>query len=156
MQRSGPRRRPIGTPRMSGRSMNWSIHCVMTSAGGCRTSRRCTAAPPLGCSVCCAIPGRRPRDTVGSGFLCVENDDPTAERQLQMFTNVGITAADITSWNAYPWYIDAAPRPAQLDAGIAPLLALLDLMPAVRVVFLDFYSGIECRALGCLFGRLYP
>jgi hypothetical protein len=82
-------------------------------------------------------PGPATQDTVGSGFLCIENDDPTAERQLQMFTDVGITAADITPWNAYPWYINAAPRPAQLDAGIAPLPALLDLMPAVRVVFLQ-------------------
>jgi len=53
-------------------------------------------------------PGPATQDTVGSGFLCIENDDPTAERQLQMFTDVGITAADITPWNAYPWYINAA------------------------------------------------
>ena len=53
-------------------------------------------------------PGPATQDTVGSGFLCIENDDPTAERRLQMFTDVGITAADITPWNAYPWYINAA------------------------------------------------
>lgn len=73
----------------------------------------------------------------GSGFLCVENDDPTAERQLQMFADVGISPADVTPWNAYPWYINAAPKPAQLDAGVAPLLAVLDLMPEVRVVLLQ-------------------
>ena len=47
-------------------------------------------------------PGPATRDTVGSGFLCIENDDLTAERQLQMFADVGITPADITPWNAYP------------------------------------------------------
>lgn len=82
-------------------------------------------------------PGPATRDGRGSGFLCIENDDPTAERQLRMFTDVGIAMADITPWNAYPWYINAAPRPAQLDAGVAPLVELLGLMTGVRVVFLQ-------------------
>lgn len=82
-------------------------------------------------------PGPATRDGAGSGFLCIENDDPTAERQLQMFTDVGIGASDITPWNAYPWYINTAPKPAQLDAGVAPLVQLLELMPDIRVVFLQ-------------------
>jgi hypothetical protein len=82
-------------------------------------------------------PGPATQDETGSGFLCIENDDPTAERQLQSFSEVGIAPADITPWNAYPWYINAAPKSAQLDAGVAPLLAVLELMPDVRVVFLQ-------------------
>lgn len=74
---------------------------------------------------------------VGSGFLCIENDDPTAERQLELFAGVGITPADITPWNAYPWYINAAPKAAQLDAGVEPLARLLELMPNLRAVLLQ-------------------
>ena len=30
----------------------------------------------------------------------------------------GVDVSDVTPWNAYPWYINAAPRAAQLDAGV--------------------------------------
>ncbi|GAA4989048.1 uracil-DNA glycosylase [Pseudonocardia tropica] len=82
-------------------------------------------------------PGPATQDGSGSGFLCIENDDPTAERQLEMFDEVGVTPGDITPWNAYPWYINAAPKAAQLDAGVEPLVALLDLMTNLRAVFLQ-------------------
>lgn len=65
-------------------------------------------------------------DGVGSGFLCFENDAPAAERQLEIFGEVGIIPADITPWNGYPRYINAVPKGAQLDAGVEPLVALLD------------------------------
>ncbi len=82
-------------------------------------------------------PGPATRGDEGSGFLCIENDDPTAERQLLMFESVGISPADITPWNAYPWYINAAPSATQLDAGVAPLLQLMNLMTELEVVFLQ-------------------
>jgi hypothetical protein len=82
-------------------------------------------------------PGPATQAGSGSGFLCIENDDPSAERQLQMFAAVGVRPSDITPWNAYPWYINAAPRPTQLDEGVAPLVQVLELMPEVRVVFLQ-------------------
>lgn len=82
-------------------------------------------------------PGPATQAGSGSGFLCIENDNPTAEQQLNMFTEVGVTPSDITPWNAYPWYINAAPKAAQLDQGVDPLAELLDMMSQLRVVFLQ-------------------
>src|SRR5437879_4601334 len=39
----------------------------------------------------------------GSGFICMENDDATAETICGLFEEAGIEAADIVPWNAYPW-----------------------------------------------------
>ncbi len=72
----------------------------------------------------------------GSGFLCMENDDPSAERICSLFAAVNIPAKDIVPWNAYPWYINRNPRAAELEDGVSPLKDLLDLMPRLRVVML--------------------
>lgn len=98
-------------------------------------------------------PGPATQVGSGSGFLCIENDDPTAERQLEMFTDVGVTPADITPWNAYPWYINAAPKAAQLDDGVEPLVELLDMMIELRVVFLQ---GNEARNGWARLAKRYP
>lgn len=73
---------------------------------------------------------------VGSGFLCMENDDPTAERIASLFAAVSIPAQDIVPWNAYPWYINRNPRAAELEEGVLPLKHLIDLMPRLHVVML--------------------
>lgn len=73
----------------------------------------------------------------GSGFLSIENDDPTAEQQCLSFAQVGVRAADVTPWNAYPWYINRKPDAAQLDAGVEPLAQLLGLMGGLKVVLLQ-------------------
>jgi hypothetical protein len=82
-------------------------------------------------------PGPKTQDMGGSGFLCVENDDPTAENQAELFDRFGIQASDVLPWNAYPWYINRAPNAAELDAGAVVLLKLLPLVPALRVVLLQ-------------------
>lgn len=82
-------------------------------------------------------PGPMVREGVGSGFLCIENDDPTAEYQCNAFDALGIAARDFTPWNAYPWYINRAPRAAELEAGVEPLISLIALMPRLRVVLLQ-------------------
>jgi hypothetical protein len=82
-------------------------------------------------------PGPATRDGVGSGFLCTENDDPTAEAMATDFAHLGIDASDVTPWNAYPWYINKAPTTAQLDAGTEPLRRLVTLMTGLRVVLLQ-------------------
>jgi hypothetical protein len=82
-------------------------------------------------------PGPMARDGVGSGFLCVENDDPTAELQCRAFTATGIHARDVTPWNAYPWYINRAPKASERQAGVDPLVRLLGLMPYLKVVLLQ-------------------
>jgi hypothetical protein len=79
----------------------------------------------------------------GSGFLCVENDDPTAERQMEAFAAVGIVPGDVTPWNAYPWYINRRPSAAELDAGVQPLVRLIGLLPRLRVLLLQGGSAAD-------------
>lgn len=80
-------------------------------------------------------PGPKTRDmTGGSGFLSMENDDPTAERICTLFSAAGIEAPDIVPWNAYPWYINRAPKAAELNYGVVPLKCLLDMLPRLQVV----------------------
>jgi hypothetical protein len=86
-------------------------------------------------------PGPKTQEQRGSGFLCIENDDPTAAAQAHAFAHVGVSPHDITPWNAYPWYINRAPKAAELQAGITPLVALVTLMPDLRVVLLQSAHG---------------
>lgn len=60
-------------------------------------------------------------DYGGSGFLCPENDDATAERFATLLDEAGIAVSAILAWNAYPWYINRMPRAAELEAGVEPL-----------------------------------
>lgn len=48
----------------------------------------------------------------------------------------GIDPRDVLPWNAYPWYINAAPNSAQLRAGVEPLRRLVALLPGLRVILL--------------------
>lgn len=82
-------------------------------------------------------PGPKTQDGTGSGFLCVENDDPTAELQCRAFDAAGIAPDDVIPWNAYPWYINRAPKASERQAGVDPLLRLLGLLPRLRVVLLQ-------------------
>lgn len=71
------------------------------------------------------------------GFLSIENDDPTAERQGQLLATAGLDATDILPWNAYPWYINRAPKAAELELGVKPILDVIDMLPKLRVVLLQ-------------------
>lgn len=82
-------------------------------------------------------PGSMTQEVRGSSFLSIENDDPTAERQCELFGAVGVTPHDITPWNAYPWYINRKPIAAELDAGAAVLRNLLELLPNLKIVLLQ-------------------
>jgi hypothetical protein len=81
-------------------------------------------------------PGPKTRDESGSGFLCMENDDATAEAIADYFCDAGIDARDILPWNAYPWYINRKPKAAELSAGVDPLRRIIDLLPRLQVVML--------------------
>jgi hypothetical protein len=82
-------------------------------------------------------PGPKTQSSSGSGFLCIENDDPTAESQAEMFARFGIKASDVLPWNAYPWYINRVPNAPELEAGALVLLELVALLPSLRVVLLQ-------------------
>jgi hypothetical protein len=88
-------------------------------------------------------PGPATRVDGGSGMLSVENDDPTAEKQFEMMTSVGLTSADFTPWNAYPWYINRAPTNDELRDASPSLVGLLDLLPDLELVLLQ---GNEARS----------
>ncbi|MFV8243426.1 hypothetical protein [Mycolicibacterium peregrinum] len=70
------------------------------------------------------IPGHKTQDGTGLGFLCIENDDPTAQRQLELFELHAISPRSVLPWNAYPWYINRAPNAAERATGAAVLLRL--------------------------------
>lgn len=93
-------------------------------------------------------PGPRAGGVRGSGFLSVENDDQTAERQTGFFAEAGLDPAEVVPWNAYPWYINAAPSKEQLRRGLAPLRRVVDLMADLRVVLL---AGKDAQAAWQLF-----
>lgn len=88
-------------------------------------------------------PGPRTQDASGSGFLSMENDDPTAEAIAGYFAGVGIEADEIVPWNVYPWYINRAPRVQELEAGVDPLRQLIELLPGLRVVMVHGISAHE-------------
>ena len=82
-------------------------------------------------------PGPKTHDQQGgSGFLCTENDDASAERFATLLDSAGMAVSETQSWNAYPWYINRLPRAAELEAGTEPLRQLLGLLPGLRVVML--------------------
>jgi hypothetical protein len=83
-------------------------------------------------------PGRKAGGPEGSGFLSIENKDPTARRMRQFLGEAGIDYAQVVPWNAYPWYINSNSGPSadQLRAGIEPMRDLIGLMPLLRVVIL--------------------
>jgi hypothetical protein len=72
----------------------------------------------------------------GSGFICMENDDQTAEALYNHYKAAGISACDIVPWNAYPWYINKEPSASQLKVGAETISYLLTMLKNLRVVML--------------------
>jgi len=73
----------------------------------------------------------------GTGFLCIENPDPTAAKVKDLLKDAGIRFEDMVPWNAYPWFTehDRVSGP-ELELGIEPWLQLMALLPALRVIML--------------------
>jgi Uracil DNA glycosylase superfamily. len=82
-------------------------------------------------------PGKGTLYETGSGMLSVENDDQTAETQFGLMEQAGLTPADFTPWNAYPWFIDRNPTDAELLDASPTLVGLLELLPNLVVVMLQ-------------------
>lgn len=99
-------------------------------------------------------PGPMTQSEGGSGFLCMENDDPTAENICELFASAEIGAKDVVPWNAYPWYINRNPRAPELDAGVGPLREIIRLLPDARVVML--HGGAAQNAWKRLIRRVPP
>lgn len=74
----------------------------------------------------------------GSGFISVDNDDPSAENAWRMRAAVGLHEG-VIHWNIVPWYLGAAavkPTRDDLERGAATLRGLLDELPELQVVLL--------------------
>lgn len=82
-------------------------------------------------------PGPKVHYVGGSGMLCVENDDQTAEAKYELMQQAGMTPKDFTPWNAYPFYINAPPSPVQIAAASPTLLGLVELLPKLEAVLLQ-------------------
>jgi hypothetical protein len=98
-------------------------------------------------------PGPKTRSGQGSGFLCMENDDPSAEAIVGYFSEAGIDPLDILPWNAYPWYINRNPSSPELEAGIEPLRRVIDMLPRLQVVMLH---GGAAKSAWKRFERRFP
>jgi hypothetical protein len=99
-------------------------------------------------------PGPATQDgDAGSGFLCVENDDASAELQCELLDHADLIAKDLLPWNAYPWYINRKPSTAELLLGLPTILQLLELAPAIQVVVLQ---GGDAQASWKLLRRHHP
>jgi hypothetical protein len=81
-------------------------------------------------------PGPMTQIGKGSGFICMENDDPTAEALCKYYQDAQIPAQHIVPWNAYPWYINKKPSIAQLRAGAETISHLIKILPKLQVVML--------------------
>lgn len=88
-------------------------------------------------------PGPKTQKGKGSSFLCIENDDPTAERQWHLFSEFGIPVRQVLPWNAYPWYINRAPRAAEREQGAAVLADLIDRLPDLLIVLLQGNDAVD-------------
>lgn len=86
-------------------------------------------------------PGPATRAGTGSGFLCIENDDPSAERQARAFEAAGIDPGEALPWNIYPWYINQKPTATQRKAGAEVLVELIALLPRLEVVLLQGHDA---------------
>jgi hypothetical protein len=105
-------------------------------------------------------PGNGAAGRSGSGFLTINNSDPTSRVQRELFAAVGIGMRDITPWNACPWYINGGkPSLPEIYKGVAVaaslsvLPRLVALMPKLKVVLLQ---GIEAKTAWEAFVCVHP
>lgn len=74
----------------------------------------------------------------GSGFISVDNNDPTAQNVWNIRNDVGLHSG-VLAWNIVPWVLGRAsvkPTPTELAQGSVELRGLLDLLPDLRVIVL--------------------
>lgn len=98
-------------------------------------------------------PGPKTQVGSGSGMLCVENDDVSAERHFNFLRNAGIEHDQLMVWNTYPWYINRKPTTPEIDRGLGPLKRVVDLCPNLEVVMAH---GGEAQKAWRRFSDRYP
>jgi len=74
---------------------------------------------------------------IGSGMLCTQNNDGSADLHATLLAHARIPVAELLPWNSYPWYIGRRkPTAGELDAAAPELDRLIALAPALRIVIL--------------------
>ncbi len=85
-------------------------------------------------------PGPRAGGDRGSGFLSFCNDDPSAQRMLEVIRAAGLSDTDTMPWNIHPWHVHdqqgGGLRSAQVSEGVPVLIRLLELVPTIRLIVL--------------------
>ena len=98
-------------------------------------------------------PGPKTQNDTGSGMLCCQNDDPSAELHATLLTEAGIPVAELLPWKASPWYITRKPTGKERDSAADALKRLIALAPRIRIVMLH---GGDARTGWRRFARRYP
>ena len=98
-------------------------------------------------------PGPKTEDHTGSGMLCCQNDDPSAELHATLLADAGIPVAELLPWNSDPWYINRKSTGEEIDVAANALKRLIDLAPDLRIVILH---GGGARTGWRRFARRYP
>ncbi len=75
----------------------------------------------------------------GSGFVSMDNNDPTAEALYHATLAAGLERRAVVTWNIVPWYVGTgtsirAVRTDEVREGRAHLRTLIAHLPALRVV----------------------
>jgi len=75
----------------------------------------------------------------GSGMTSIDNDDTAAANLCRALAEVDLDRRSVLMWNAVQWYLGTtdkirSPTPAEVAAGRAWLLRLVDLVTRLRVV----------------------
>jgi hypothetical protein len=74
---------------------------------------------------------------VGSGFISLDNDDPTAEAAFGFMKQAGIPRHKVVMWNVIPgWNGTRKITSAELKAGVGEVSALIQRLPAVGGIVL--------------------
>jgi hypothetical protein len=85
-------------------------------------------------------PGPRAGGDRGSGFISFCNDDPSAQRMLEMLQAAALSEVDTVPWNIHPWHVHdqqgGGLASSQVTAGVPALVRFLELVSTIRFVVL--------------------
>jgi hypothetical protein len=90
----------------------------------------------------------------GSGFISLDNDDPTAETVSGFYRDIGLDRRRTLHWNIVPgWNGTRKVTRDELKHGVEALSDLIDLLPKLRLVI---FVGNRARRAEKLLRKLRP
>ncbi len=96
----------------------------------------CDAGSNAQCLLLLESPGRQARD---SGFVSMNNPDPTARNLFSFISSVDFPRTEIAIWNAVPWYVGDDKRLGNITAedvqkAAVEIPKLINCFPKLKVV----------------------